>query len=114
MRAVSLPELDGLIHQRTRLRIVTLLYRNREAAFAWVREQLGLTYGNLDSHATRLEDAGYVERRRRLTPDGFSVRLRLTSEGREAFRAYLSALRAYLAADEAPPQGTELDGPRTG
>lgn len=113
MTPVSLPELDERIHQRTRLGIVTLLYRNREAAFAWVREQLDLTYGNLDSHADTLEEAGYVERRRRLTADGFEVRLRLTAEGREAFQAYLAALRAYLAAEPGsagrPEPGTVTD-----
>lgn len=104
---MDLPELDPLIHQRTRLGIITLLYRNREAALTWVRNQLELTFGNLDSHASRLEEAGYIERRRKLTPDGFQVRLRITEEGDRAYREYLAALRAYLEAEqdaEDPPQ----------
>lgn len=92
---MDLPELDPLIHQRTRLRIMTLLFRNREAAFAWVREELDLSWGNLDGHADRLEEAGYVRRDRVLTPDGFEVRLGITPQGREAFRGYLAELERY-------------------
>ncbi len=93
---MQLPSLDPVIHQSTRLRIMTLLFRNRVAAFTWARDALGLTDGNLDTHAKRLEDAGYVRRGRVLTTGGFQVRLRITPEGDAAFRAYLEGLRAYL------------------
>ncbi len=95
---MALPPLDPVIHQATRLRVMTLLFRNRSAAFTWVRDALGLTDGNLDAHAARLESAGYVERGLGLTPrrSGVQVRLRITPAGDAAFRAYLEALRAYL------------------
>lgn len=90
-------ELDPLIHQATRLRIMTALHRNREAGFTRLRDGLGLTDGNLGSHAERLAQAGYIESRRVLTPRGFEVRLRITTEGSRAFAAYVEALRALLA-----------------
>ncbi|HEX9766253.1 MAG TPA: transcriptional regulator [Nitriliruptorales bacterium] len=96
---MELPELDPIIHQPTRLRIMALLHRNRDAAFTWVRDTLKLTDGNLNSHATRLERAGYVQQGRTLTPAGFQVRLRLTRAGDDAFRAYVAALRSYLVAE---------------
>lgn len=103
---MELPELDPVIHQPTRLRIVTLLHRNRDAALAWTREALELTYGNLDSHVSTLEEAGFVERRRALTPGGFQVRLRLTEQGLAAYEAYLDSLRAYLEGAEAAQEPT--------
>lgn len=99
---MDLPELDPVIHQRTRLQIVTLLHRNRDVPLAWAREQLGLTYGNLAGHAAKLEEAGYIERRRALTADGFQARLRITEDGQAAFEAYLADLRAYLEHGIAP------------
>ena len=100
---MALPSLDPVVHQATRLRILALLFRNRLGAFTWVRDALGLTDGNLDTHAKRLEEAGYIRRGRVLMTGGFQVRLRITPEGDVAFRAYLEALRAYLALETVEP-----------
>lgn len=93
---MALPSLDPVIHQATRLRIMALLYRNRVAPFTWVRDILGLTDGNLDTHAAKLEEAGYLKRGRALDVGGFQVRIKITPEGDAAFRAYLERLREYL------------------
>ncbi len=99
---MALPSLDPVIHQPTRLRIMALLFRNRVAAFTWVRDTLGLTDGNLDTHAAKLEEVGYVKRGRALDIGGFEVRMKITPEGDAAFRAYLEGLRGYLATEPAP------------
>ena len=107
---MALPSLDPVIHQATRLRIMALLFRNRVAAFTWVRDTLGLTDGNLDTHAAKLEEAGYVKRGRALGIGGFQVRMRITPEGDAAFRAYLEGLRAYLAM-EPPSRAPDPEAP---
>lgn len=107
----DLPELDPEIHQRTRLRIMALLYRNRRARATWLRDELGLTDGNLASHASRLEEVGYVAARRALTPNGFQLEYRLTGRGDEAFRSYLNGLRALVGLDEADAPERRADGP---
>lgn len=99
---MALPELNPVIHQATRLRIMALLYRNRYVAFTWARDVLGLTDGNLDTHATKLEEAGYIKRGKALLPGGFQVRLKITPEGDAAFHAYLDGLRIYLALGASP------------
>ncbi len=105
---MALPTLDPVIHQATRLRIMALLFRNRVASFTWVRDSLGLTDGNLDAHAAKLEASGYLRRGRALLPGGFQVRLRITPEGDAAFRRYLEDLRTFLGlevANESLPAG---------
>lgn len=87
---------------------MTLLFRNRQASFTWVRDALELTDGNLGSHAEKLAQSGYLAQGKALTPAGFQVRLRITPEGDEAFRQYLLALRGYLEAEgprELAPNG---------
>jgi DNA-binding MarR family transcriptional regulator len=42
-----------------RLRLVTLLYVVDEADFVYLSTQTGLTAGNISSHMTKLETAGY-------------------------------------------------------
>jgi DNA-binding MarR family transcriptional regulator len=93
-----MPALDPVIHQHTRLQILAALHRNREASFVRLQEGLGLTPGNLGSHAGKLEEAGYIASRRVLVGLAFEVRYRITEEGAAAFRAYVAALRALVAA----------------
>lgn len=90
------PNLDPVIHQQTRLQILALLYRNRQASFTDLRDGLGLTPGNLASHAAKLEEAGYVRSGRVLVALNFEVTYRITEEGSEAFRAYLEALQQLV------------------
>lgn len=97
-----------------------ILYRNRSASLRWVRDTLGLTDGNLASHSARLEAAGYIVRRRALTPGGFQARLAITPAGDAAYRRYREALRALLEDPQPHPDGrsaragSDFDGPRSG
>src|SRR6202161_4154431 len=54
------PNLDRLIHERTRLAIVSALAVNTSLTFNELKDLLGITDGNLSVHARKLEDAGYV------------------------------------------------------
>lgn len=101
--------LDPLLHQPTRLQIMTALFRNRQASFTDLRDGLGLTPGNLASHAAKLEEAGYLRSGRVLVDLSFEVQYRITEQGAQAFRAYLQALEQLLRETEAaaglPPAG---------
>ena len=56
-RAVNL---DRLIHDRTRLAIISALAANSPLTFTELKQLLDLSDGNLSVHARKLEDAGYV------------------------------------------------------
>lgn len=107
------PPLDPVIHQASRLRILALLYRNRELAFTTIRNLLGFTDGNLASHLSRLDAAGYVRTGRVLVALSFEVHAKITQTGSAAFRAYLAQLRGLLEAAEpgASPSVPEAPGP---
>lgn len=95
------PALDPVIHQANRLRVMTLLFKNRELAFTTLRNLLGMTDGNLASHLSKLEAARYVKTGRVLVGVGFEVHAKITEDGSRAFRAYLGSLRRWL--EEAEP-----------
>jgi DNA-binding MarR family transcriptional regulator len=107
-----LPEGLEVIHQPARLALMTLLYQRGDVGAPAAREATGLTAGNLDSHARRLGEAGFLEGRRSLTKEGFEVRYRLTPAGLQAMGAYLDWLERFAvglkagrtpaAADPAP------------
>jgi len=54
-------ELDPVVHQPTRLRILMVLSGVSTADFNFLLSTLCLSNGNLSSHMRYLEDAGYVE-----------------------------------------------------
>ena len=93
---MGLPELNPVIHQATRLQILATLYRNKQVSFTDLRDGLGLTPGNLASHAAKLEEAGYLRSGRVLADLSFEVNYRITDEGVSAFRAYLASLQELI------------------
>jgi DNA-binding MarR family transcriptional regulator len=93
-----LPKLDPLLHSELRLAIVSILAGVEEADFTYLKEQTGATSGNLSVQIDKLAEAGYIE-----VEKGFRGKMprtvcRLTPQGSEAFRAYVKALRKYIAA----------------
>lgn len=109
------PALDSILHQAQRLRIMTLLFKNRELAVTTIKRQLAMTDGNLASHLARLEDAAYVKTGHVLVGVSFESHAKITQTGSEAFRTYLQALRRILedVPDALAPPGSvpEASGP---
>jgi DNA-binding MarR family transcriptional regulator len=103
---VDASDLDLVIHQPNRLQILGYLHRNRECSFARLRDAFGLTAGNLATHLTRLEQAGFVSSRHALT-SRFEVRYAITPAGAAALRAYVAQLTALLREHELLPSSGE-------
>ncbi len=89
--------LDDVIHQKVRLGIMSCLLATSEAEFAFLKSALMVSDGNLSTHLTVLEDAGYVTSSKvaAVKRPGKS-RYTLTSAGRLAFAAYVAALEALV------------------
>ena len=90
-------DLDRLIHEPARLLIVALLAGVKEADFLWVQRESGLTKGNLSSHLSKLEEAGYVEIEKTYKGKVPLTLLRLAKQGRMAFDAYRRNMNGLLA-----------------
>ncbi len=99
-RAAEAParDLDRLIHERTRLGIVSALAVNDTLTFGELKELLAASDGNLSVHARKLEDAGYI-----VCTKSFAGRLpkteyRLSAAGRRALERYLNHMEALIRA----------------
>ena len=64
------------------------LYVVKSADFLFLMNQTGLTFGNLSSHMTRLEAAGFIEVEKEFRGKKPNTRLSLTEAGRSAFEDY--------------------------
>ena len=89
-------EIDRVIHEPARLAILGLLAVVDSADFLFVQNQTGLTGGNLSSHMTRLEEAGYVEVTKAFVDRIPRTLLRATKTGRAALRQYKRTMRKML------------------
>lgn len=101
----DLVELDPVIHERTRLAILTALATAPEGrrSFPDLRDSLHLTDGNLTTHLRTLGDAGLVALTKTGAGRGSSTTVELTAAGRKAFGAYLARLESLIRA----ARGTE-------
>jgi DNA-binding transcriptional ArsR family regulator len=81
-------DIDRLVHEPARLMILAILYVVESADFLFLVRQTGLTKGNLSSHMSKLEDAGYIDIKKEFVGKIPRTLLRLTDRGREAFQAY--------------------------
>jgi len=93
-------EIDRLIHEPARFQVMALLYVIESADFTFIMNQLGLTWGNLSAHITKLEDGGYVAVEKGFKGKRPQTMLSLTKEGRKAFQTYRQTMKQML--DEIP------------
>ncbi|HUF61479.1 MAG TPA: transcriptional regulator [Verrucomicrobiales bacterium] len=93
---IDFSKLDKVIHERGRLSIMTLLAGRAEWTFPELREELGLSDGNLITHLRTLEAQGYVVSSRNTPGTRRATHYHLTPQGRKAFEEYLAVLEAIV------------------
>jgi DNA-binding HxlR family transcriptional regulator len=99
-RAANTPaiDLDRVIHERTRLAIVSALAVNTSLSFNELKELLRVTDGNLSVHARKLEDAGYVSCTKSFSGRVPKTEYGLMPAGRRALEKYLDHMEALIHA----------------
>jgi DNA-binding MarR family transcriptional regulator len=94
--AGAVDRIDPVIHAPARLRIVTQLYVVEAADATFLVNQTGLTWGNLSTHLGKLEESGYVAVEKSFRGKKPCTMIRLTAEGRSAFREYRATMQQML------------------
>lgn len=89
-------DLDRVVHEPARLAILTVLAEAADVEFRFLEQVTGLTRGNLSSHASKLEAAGYISVHKAFRARKPLTSYRLTRAGREALTAYRAQLRASI------------------
>ncbi len=100
MKEDKLPGLDPIIHSRIRLAIISILASTKEADFAFLKETIGATDGNLSSHLAKLEAAGYVNIKKAFVGKKPRTTVSITESGKAEFSRYLKALEEILHPDK--------------
>jgi DNA-binding MarR family transcriptional regulator len=92
-------ELDAVIHQPARLRIMAALaalHETESVEFTFLRDMLELTDGNLGAHIRRLEEEGYLTVDKAFIERKPKTFVSLSKKGRQAFKEHVAALQSIL------------------
>ncbi|MHA1911574.1 MAG: transcriptional regulator [Candidatus Kariarchaeaceae archaeon] len=89
-------ELDSLIHQPARLKILTLLYAVDEGDVVFLKRKTGLTWGNISSHVYKLEVGKVITVKKEIVNKKMRTTLKMTEEGRKAFDKYRKELKKVI------------------
>jgi DNA-binding MarR family transcriptional regulator len=92
--------LDDVIHGRLRLGVMAYLSTVSPAPFNELKAKVNATDGNLSTHLSKLEEAGYVRLDKKFVGKRPRTDVHLTAKGRKAWIDYLSKIQALLSAAE--------------
>lgn len=88
----DLAEIDRLVHEPTRLSILTALASCKSADFISLQRLTGSTVGNLSSHLSKLADAGLVRIDKQFVDKRPNTQVQITETGRKAVERHWKQL----------------------
>jgi DNA-binding transcriptional ArsR family regulator len=94
----KIPDFDGVIHEKTRLSIVSALAVNPSLSFSELKSIIETTDGNISVHARKLEEAGYLTAKKSFEGRVPHTEYALTAAGRRALERYLNHMEALIKA----------------
>jgi len=79
---------------------MSVLIVNQTASFKELKEELGVTDGNLASHLKSLEQAGYILVKKSFINRKPFTQYQITNEGSIAFKNHINALEKILKSNK--------------
>lgn len=95
-------DIDRIVHEPARLLILTILSAVTDAEFKYLQNATELSKGNLSSHLSKLEAAGYIEQTKSFRGKVPVTTVVITKQGLKSLKQYRTRMTALLRADQAP------------
>ena len=89
-------ELDRVIHQPVRTRIMALLCGRGTCDYSTLKRTLELSDGHMTTHMRELLASGYVEMEKAFVDNKPKTTYQVTREGRKKFANYVDALKKII------------------
>ncbi len=93
-------QFDSVFFEKTRLSMMTILYREKRASFKRIKTIVGGTDGAIYTHLQKLQDAGYIEPAKEIIGSKVQTFYSLTKEGKKLFQKYISFMESMIRVDE--------------
>lgn len=88
--------LNPVIHEKTRLAIMTFLISAGETAFSDLKSELQVTDGNLSLHMRALEKSGFIKVRKAFVGRKPRTTFEVTDRGLRAFEEHVDLLERII------------------
>jgi DNA-binding MarR family transcriptional regulator len=88
--------LDKVLEHRVRLQIMAVLIAIDVIEFNQLKEELGVTDGNLATHIKALEKEKYISITKSFIDRKPNTKYKITTQGRNAFKKHVDALEAVV------------------
>jgi len=96
--STPIPEIDYLLHEPARLRLLAFLSVIKKADFTYLLNLTAMTRGNLSVQMTKLANANMVKIEKSFQGNRPRTMYQLTAHGTNALRRYKKDMTALLAA----------------
>ena len=96
MNPDSFQQLDKVVHEKSRMAIMSMLAGSSELSFTQLRNTLKMTDGNLTTHIRTLQKSGYVVVSKRFNENRPLTTCKLSAIGTKAFSDYISLLERIV------------------
>lgn len=83
---------DNVFFEKTRLSMMTVLYREKNVSFNRFKNIIGGSDGAVFSHLLKLEEAGYIDSKKEIIGDKAQTVYSLTKSGKKLFQSYMKFL----------------------
>ena len=88
---------DPVFFEKTRLSIITVLYQEKKVSFNRLKKILSQSDGAVYSHLKKLNEAGYIESKKEISPENAVQTIyNLSKKGVKAFTEYLQFMQDLL------------------
>lgn len=94
-------QFDSIFFEKTRLSIITILYREESVSFNRLKKILGVTDGAIYTHLQKLEEAKYIDLKKEIFGDRAQTVYKLTKGGKKLFQSYMKFLEGMIKQDNA-------------
>ena len=88
--------LDPVIHTPIRLAVLSVLVSVQRADFAYLKESVKATDGNLSTHLSKLENAGYIRISKTFEGKKPRTLCSITRKGRTRFIQYIDNMQKIV------------------
>jgi len=86
---------DKIIHEPARIVLLAILAAADQVDFTFLLNETGLSQGNLSSHLSKLETAGYVSIEKTFRKKRPRTLISMNEKGKTAFRDYVNTMREF-------------------
>ena len=89
---------DKIIHEPARIVLLAILFAADQVDFTFLLNETGLSQGNLSSHLSKLEKAGYVLIEKTFYKKRPRTLISMNEKGKSAFEEYLKTMKEFYNA----------------